>query len=449
MYLGLIGIGVWIAIVLLRYQKGLEVLDWSAVPRGYRLAFAALPLAAIAGPLDFIWHEAYGFENQIDSTFSPPHQGLFYAGAMLAAIPAASAWQRRWSAPPLRCFWPVVFSVTSVIAAMLFVVHQLLPFYGGAGVVATEGFQDDIAGRADAFSPGADAVHTEGLSQALTHYGDDAFPFYFFSVHTAVAGILLFTIAFMGAILLMRRRWQIPAGSLTIMGTFLALLWPMLSEYREAELIPALVLAGVVGDLLLARFGEHPHPPLRAAPAAGAVGDLLPLRRVPPGRARLGADAVGRPARHHRRPRLRDVAARLPALQHRRKGHGLMAEKRKLKTASTTWRRKIESHETFSHDSIDSLGYDWERIGNPKIEPKFPFKVYLPRKTEDVAEAVKECKKLGQELRIRSKGHSSNDLVLNPGGAVMLMQGMDEILDVDQENLHGHRPGRRHQRADR
>ena len=256
MYLGLTGLGVWIAIVLLRYQKGLEDLDWSAVPRGYRLAFAALPLAAIAGPVDFIWHEAYGFENQIDSTFSPPHQGLFYAGAMLAAIPAASAWQRRQSAPPLSCFYPVVFSVTSVIAAMLFVVHQLLPFYGGAGVVASQGFQDDIAGRADAFSPGADAVHTEGLSHALTNYGDDAFPFYFFSVHAAVAGILLFTIVFMAAILLMRRRWRVPAGSLTIMGTFLALLWPMLSEYREWELIPALILAGVAGDLLLARFGD-------------------------------------------------------------------------------------------------------------------------------------------------------------------------------------------------
>lgn len=255
MYIGLIGLGVWIAIVLLRYQKGFEELDWAAVPRGYRLAFAALPLAAIAGPLDFIWHEAYGFENQIDSTFSPPHQGLFYAGAMLAAIPAASAWQRKGDTPSMREFLPVVFSVTSVIAAMLFVVHQLLPFYGGAGVVATQGFQDDIAGRADAFSPGADAVHTEGLSRALTNYGDDAFPYYFFSVHTAVAGILLFTIALMGAILLMRRRWRVPAGSLTIMGTFLALLWPMLSEYREAELIPALILAGVAGDLLLARFG--------------------------------------------------------------------------------------------------------------------------------------------------------------------------------------------------
>ena len=78
MYLGLTALGVWIAVVLLRYQKGLDVLDWSAVPRGYGLAFVALPLAAIAGPADFMWHEAYGFENQIDSTYSPPHQGLFY-----------------------------------------------------------------------------------------------------------------------------------------------------------------------------------------------------------------------------------------------------------------------------------------------------------------------------------------------------------------------------------
>jgi len=260
MYAGLIGLGVWIAVVLLRYQKGLDVLDFSAVPRGYALAFAALPLAAIAGPADFIWHEAYGFENQIDSTYSPPHQGLFYAGAMLAAIPVASAWQRReMIAPSLREFLPAVFSMTSVVAAMLFVVHQILPFYGG-GVVATQAFQDDIAGRADAFSPGADAVHTEGLSRALTHYGDEPFPYYFFSTHLAVAGILLFTVALMGGILLLRRRWAIPAGSLTVMCTFLALLWPMLSEYREAELIPVLVLTGVAGDLLLARFAGRPGP---------------------------------------------------------------------------------------------------------------------------------------------------------------------------------------------
>jgi hypothetical protein len=260
MYAGLIGLGVWIALVLLRYQKGTDELDFSAVPRGYGLAFVALPLAALAGPADFIWHEAYGFENQIDSTYSPPHQGLFYAGAMLAAIPVASAWQRRdVIAPSLREFLPATISMTSVVAAMLFVVHQIVPFYGG-GVATTQAFQDDIASRADAFSPGADAVHTEGLSRALTHYGDEAFPYYFFSTHLSVAGILLFTVALMGGILLLRRRWAIPAGSLTLMCTFLALLWPMLSEYREAELIPALVLAGVAGDLLLARFAGKPGP---------------------------------------------------------------------------------------------------------------------------------------------------------------------------------------------
>ena len=106
--------------------------------------------------------------------------------------------------------------------------------------------------------------------------------------------------------------------------------------------------------------------------------------------------------------------------------------RRRLRTASTTWRAKIESHETVSHDSIDSLGYDWERIGNPHIKPKYPFKVYLPRTTEDVAAAVREVKQLGQQLRIRSKGHSSNDLVLADGGSVLLMQGMDRIIGVDQ-----------------
>jgi hypothetical protein len=109
--------------------------------------------------------------------------------------------------------------------------------------------------------------------------------------------------------------------------------------------------------------------------------------------------------------------------------------KRRLRTASTTWRRRIESHEAFSHDSIESLAYDWERIGNPKIPPKYPFKVYLPRSTEDVAAAVREVKQLGQELKIRSKGHSSNDLVLAEGGAVMLMQAMDQIVSIDEEGL--------------
>jgi hypothetical protein len=275
MYSGLTATGVWIAIVLLRYQKGFDVLDWSDVPRGYGLAFLALPLAAIAGPADFMWHSAYGFENQIDSAYSPPHQGLFIAGALLAAIPAAAAWQRRSSRVSLREFLPVAFSVSSVAGVMLFVVHQLVPFY--AGVSTTKAFQNDIARFNDAFAPGSKAHHIEGLAKALTHYGDNAFPYYFYSTHHTVGGILLFTTVLIGAVLMMRRRWRLPFGTVTIMFTWLALLWPLLSEYREWKLAPALILAGLAADLLFARLDarDGPTPVGRIRIVAAAMPPIL------------------------------------------------------------------------------------------------------------------------------------------------------------------------------
>ena len=94
---------------------------------------------------------------------------------------------------------------------------------------------------------------------------------------------------------------------------------------------------------------------------------------------------------------------------------------------------KYSSHESFSHDSIDSLGYDWERIGNPGIAPKFPFKIYLPRSTEDVVRAVREARQLGQTLRVRSKGHSSNGLVLEEGGCILLIEKFNQILHLDEK----------------
>lgn len=94
---------------------------------------------------------------------------------------------------------------------------------------------------------------------------------------------------------------------------------------------------------------------------------------------------------------------------------------------------EMTSHEAFSHDSISSLGYDWERIANPGIQPKFPYKVYFPRTTEDIVTAVREAKTLGHVLRVRSKGHSSNDLVLADGGAVLCTELLHAFLAVDTE----------------
>ncbi len=98
-------------------------------------------------------------------------------------------------------------------------------------------------------------------------------------------------------------------------------------------------------------------------------------------------------------------------------------------------RYKFSSHENFSHDDIDSFGYDWERNANRDIAPKYPLKVYLPRTTEDVVEVMREARRLGQELKIRSKGHSSNDLVLTERGAVLCTQKMDRILELNEDEL--------------
>src|SRR5947199_3630963 len=106
--------------------------------------------------------------------------------------------------------------------------------------------------------------------------------------------------------------------------------------------------------------------------------------------------------------------------------------KERLQVASKTWRAKIDSHESIHHDSLDRLGYDWGRVANPHIAPRFPSKVYTPHTTQDVVDAVNEVRERNETLRIRSKGHSSNDLVLTDG-PILLTQGIDKILKIDKE----------------
>lgn len=99
------------------------------------------------------------------------------------------------------------------------------------------------------------------------------------------------------------------------------------------------------------------------------------------------------------------------------------------------WRKRINSHEAFTHDSIDSLGYDWARVADPSIAPRFPRKIYLPQTVQDVVDAVAEARSLGERLVVRSKGHSSNDLVLADRGSVLLTEKLNRVVAVDEENL--------------
>ena len=109
-----------------------------------------------------------------------------------------------------------------------------------------------------------------------------------------------------------------------------------------------------------------------------------------------------------------------------------MAEKRKLKTASTTWRGRISSHEAFNHDSIDHLGYDWGRVADPHVAPKWPLKVYLPESLEEVVKCIKDANTLGEKIVVRSKGHSSNGLVLAERGTILLIERLNKVLEINE-----------------
>ena len=96
----------------------------------------------------------------------------------------------------------------------------------------------------------------------------------------------------------------------------------------------------------------------------------------------------------------------------------------------SSWRRRITSHSGFRHTDIDSLGYDWERIGNPNIAPRHPSKVYRPQTVDELVAIVRQSHELGERLVVRSRGHSSNDLVVT-SGPVILTEALNRILEID------------------
>jgi FAD/FMN-containing dehydrogenase len=95
-------------------------------------------------------------------------------------------------------------------------------------------------------------------------------------------------------------------------------------------------------------------------------------------------------------------------------------------------RDRSAGHRALSHAALSWLAYDWERVGDPTTRPRWPFKVYLPRSTEEVVRAVREAAAAGERLIVRGSGHSSNGLVTAEGGAVLLTELMDRVVEIDE-----------------
>jgi hypothetical protein len=185
---------------------------WSeAIPDGYQLALLGVPVFAIAGVGDLIWHTLFGFEVGIEPLLSPTHLLLAFSAILIMSGPLRAAMRR--DTPVESQNWatllPAILSMTAVLSVFTFFTSFVNPFVQTWTLQAT-------------FDEGKEL----GIASVL-----------------CLAGIQ------MGLVLVALRRWKLPMGTLTLVFTINVALMGVFND--NYPLIPVATLAGLIADLLL------------------------------------------------------------------------------------------------------------------------------------------------------------------------------------------------------
>jgi hypothetical protein len=199
----------------------------AAVPVGYGLGVLALPLFALFGILDYAWHTVFGIEQEFKILFSPTH--LVGATAMLLIItsPLRAAWADRDlpAAPSLRRLLPAILALAFGTALVLLFLQ-----YANALVWSPHWI-----------------VYT--YSEAT---GGNQPP-----VDTLSAAIVVTNLVLLAPLLLLVRRWRVPAGTATILYLAVAGLCAAITSFEFPSIVVTMLVTGVLVDVLLARLGPR------------------------------------------------------------------------------------------------------------------------------------------------------------------------------------------------
>jgi hypothetical protein len=184
-----------------------------ALPAGYGLSLLGIIIFACAAPGDLLWHTLFGFEVGIEPLLSPSHLSLALGGVLTMTGPLRATLRR--SIPASEQGWktllPMVLSLSATLMVFVFFTEFGHPF-----------------------------SHTDTILDAFTTNETKSF---------GATGILLQTGLLMGFLLFAVQRWRLPNGSLTLLfAVYVTLLSVLNNQY---ELIPGVVVTGVVADVLL------------------------------------------------------------------------------------------------------------------------------------------------------------------------------------------------------
>jgi hypothetical protein len=194
------------------------------LPKAYLWSLVGVVIFTVAGNMDLIWHELFGFEEDVEALLSPSHLLLATGGVLIASTILRAKWQDisirefvNW-----HTFAPLFLSFFSVLA--------LITFFGQF----------------------ANAFTHPNLFSDFHPVGDS-----FFHDVTLISAVLLPTAVIMGLTMTLLRRWTVPFGTVMaiLFGNNLLMLvlnWDQSRPYSLILLAP--LTAGLLADIALRRW---------------------------------------------------------------------------------------------------------------------------------------------------------------------------------------------------
>jgi hypothetical protein len=190
-----------------------------AIPPGYGLSAVGGIVVLAGGAADGVWHELFGIEVGVEALLSPTHLTMAVAGVLVAAGPLRAAWHDARDGAPLRWF--------GIVGAALSV--SLVGFFTQYVNPVTHRYPSSTP---PAGETGVDLLHAAGI-----------------------AGFVLWAALLAGSVLLVRHRWALPFGAVTALVAIPSLF--LVTLRSTWVLLPGIVLAGVIGDVLAQRVGPR------------------------------------------------------------------------------------------------------------------------------------------------------------------------------------------------
>jgi hypothetical protein len=198
----------------------------AAVPVGYGLAVLGVPLFALAGVGDSLWHTIFGIERSLNILFSPTHLLLGVSMTLIVTSPLRSAWSNPDlpAAAGLRRLLPAILSLAfATTGVLLFLQYANALVWDPWNVVFVLSNPLDASGMRDGPLPS----------------------------HLA-AEIVVTSVLLLAPLLLLARRWRVPAGTTTILYAVVAGLCGAVTGFHRPSIIVTMLVAGVLVDAVLA-----------------------------------------------------------------------------------------------------------------------------------------------------------------------------------------------------